>query len=282
MRLSLFTALALLLAMAGCDNGNDNADKTPQAPAQSEQSESSHQPPASPAPPQARLEGKSETLQRQPDQCQSKECPKVDIDLEVYAQQDALNQAVRAQLIRQLAGNGKDDGSQATSLEAVADGFIADAANLPDQGANGWELTGETGLLDQRGSLATIKIDSYEFTGGAHGMPATHWLNWDLAANQRVRLADIIEPGQQDAFWALAEQAHDQWLKDEADADDDFRKAWPFQKTSDFRITDDGIVLLYGAYTIGPYVMGMPELTLPREQLSGIVKERYLSADKPS
>lgn len=271
MRFPLFAALALLLALAGCDKSKDNP-KDEQQPAQTEESTT---PPASPKPPQAKLESQPEKLERRPPDCEGKDCPQVSIHREVFPQQSALNQAVRDQLIRQLAGNGEDNGALPSSLEAVAKSFLADATDLPQDAATGWQLTGETKLLDQRGDLATVQIDTYEFTGGAHGMPSTHWLNWDLSADKQLNLADILRPGQEQAFWKVAENAHQRWMKEEADADDDFRQAWPFQKSSDFQITDDGLVLLYAPYAIGPYSMGMPQLTLPWDELKTVVKERF-------
>lgn len=273
MRFSLFATLALLLALAGCDNNTD-AQKNQQTPSSGTEPPSTH-----PTSPQADLDATTQTLQQRLPGCDGEDCPAVSVTWPAFAQRDALNQAVEKQLIRQLAGNGEDDGSQATSLAGVADAFLADAGNLPNGAAHGWQLIGEAKLLARRGDLATVRIETYEFTGGAHGMPATHWLNWDLAANRLVTLGDILQPGQEHAFWAVAQAAHQQWLKDEANADDDFRGAWPFQKTGDFRLTDNGVRLLYGVYTLGPYVMGMPELTLPRGDLQGVVKAKFLSGE---
>lgn len=276
MRFSLFAILALLLTLTGCDNSTD-AQKNQQNPSPRTAPGESASPSSNP--PQADLDATAQTLERRLPGCDGEDCPAVSVTWPAFAQRDALNQAVETQLIRQLAGNGEDDGSQATSLAGVADAFLADASNLPNGAAHGWQLTGEAKLLARRGDLATVRIETYEFTGGAHGMPATHWLNWDLATDRPVALGDILQPGQEHAFWAVAQAAHQQWLEDEANADDDFRGAWPFQKTGDFRLTDNGVRLLYGVYTLGPYVMGMPELTLPREDLQGVVKATFLSGE---
>ena len=106
-------------------------------------------------------------------------------------------------------------------------------------------------------------------------MPVSHWLNWDLAADTEVKLADVIRPGQDEAFWKKAEAAHQLWL-DAQNADEDFRQNWPFDRTEDFRLSDKGLVLLYGVYTLGPYSMGQVELTIPNENLAGTLREAYL------
>ena len=36
------------------------------------------------------------------------------------------------------------------------------------------------------------------------------------------------------------------------------------------------MILQYGEYEIGPYVVGLPRLTIPYDQLQGILKKEYL------
>ena len=146
---------------------------------------------------------------------------------------------------------------------------------IPGDGARGWELSGESRQLGRWKDLLTVAIDSYEFTGGAHGLPVTRWLNWDLAAHRPVPLGQVIKPGQEDALEAAARRAHDRWLEKEVDSDEDFRQAWPFQESSDFRLTRKGLVLHYDVYSIAPYVMGQPTLTLPWKDLDGVIREEY-------
>jgi hypothetical protein len=85
----------------------------------------------------------------------------------------------------------------------------------------------------------------------------------------------VINPGQEDAFEAAARRAHERWLEKEVDSDEDFRQAWPFQESSDFRLTRKGLVLHYDVYSIAPYVMGQPTLTLPWKDLEGVIREEY-------
>ena len=111
---------------------------------------------------------------------------------------------MRRRMIRQLAGNGEDQGAPPKTLEEAADRFLTTAAGIPGDGARGWELSGESRQLGRWKDLLTVAIDSYEFTGGAHGLPVTRWLNWDLTAHRPVSLGQVINPGQEDAFEAAA------------------------------------------------------------------------------
>lgn len=268
MRFSILVVLAGLLVLGGCDNSHD-ADRNQQS---GENDTPRHTQPTQPV---GKLQSHVEKLEKTVAGCQGAACPKVAITWEVFDGQPALNDAIRHRLVGQLSSN-RDSGEPApTTLKGAAKAFLAITDGLPDGAGEDWQLTGEAKRLDRRGNLLTVAISSYEFTGGAHGLPATHWLNWDLGDNKAVPLSAVIKPGQNKAFWDLARQAHDQWLSDEANADDDFRKAWPFQKTSDYRLSAAGVELLYGVYTIGPYVMGEPQLTLPWDQAKAVIRERY-------
>ena len=267
-------ALAALLALSACDNGPEQPEGEKQpAPADNGAAQQS-EPPATAAP-EGKLETRQETLRRRADNCSGDDCAKVSVDLELYEGHPELNQAVRRRMIRQLGGNGEDQGAPPKTLEEAADRFLTTAAGIPGDGARGWELSGESRQLGRWKDLLTVAIDSYEFTGGAHGLPVTRWLNWDLAAHRPVSLGQVINPGQEDAFEAAARRAHERWLEKEVDSDEDFRQAWPFQESSDFRLTRKGVVLHYDVYSIAPYVMGQPTLTLPWKDLEGVIREEY-------
>ena len=225
----------------------------------------------------AALDSRVETLELRPPGCTSPDaCTSVNIRREVFVDRPALNDAIYAQMLQQLQGN--DDGSSAplNALDKVAQKFLDDAAAVTVTSAAQWQLNGDAKQLARYGNLLTIEVNSYLYTGGAHGMPVSHWLNWELAGDQPVTLAELIEPEQENAFWALAEEAHRQWLATQQ-VDSDFQQNWPFTESEDFRLTDTGLVLLYGVYTLGPYSMGEVELTLPREKLAGVVRANYLN-----
>lgn len=222
-----------------------------------------------------KLNSKVETLELHAPNCSSPdECTSVMIRREVFADRPALNDAIYEQLLKQLQGNGESGTAPLDSLDKVAQKFIDDAAAESGISAAHWELNGDAKKLMRRGDVLTIAVNSYLYTGGAHGMPVSRWLNWNIAEQKQLALSDVIASGKDQEFWEAAEEAHKQWL-DSQKVDPDFRNNWPFARTEDFKLTDEGIVLLYGVYTLGPYSMGEVELTLPREKISGLLRETY-------
>ena len=280
--LLIVSALALALSLAACDNSTDAPSGKDAAPA----TDSGQPAPtgntdaggggdgqkARPVP--ARLSHQTETLERRPPDCDGDDCPVFEVHLQVYDGQPELNAAVRRQLAGQLVVTSESPATP-DSLEAAADQFLATAAGVSGEGSRGWELSGDTKQLGRWRDLVTVAINSYEFTGGAHGMPITQWLNWDLAENHAVPLGRLIVSGQEEAFWDAAERAHARWVEKEAPSDEGFREDWPFQQTDSYRITRNGVVLHYDVYSIAPYSMGQPELTVPWSDLAGVIQPSY-------
>lgn len=251
--------LAALLSLAGCDRERESQSDSPEQ-----------------RPSIGKLKSERETFERRASGCtEEEECASVSVTREVFEQRPALNRAVLQRMIRQLQGNGEDQTS-ASNLEEVADSFLAEAARGHGGSSARWQLTGEAKRLARRGDLLTVEIDSYLYTGGAHGMPTTHWLNWDLASDQEVPLAQVIREGQERDFWEEAQATHRRWLDKQPETNREFRQTWPFRRSDDFRFDDKGLILLYNVYALGPYVLGPVELTIPWKDLRGIVHEQYL------
>ncbi|MFP1681741.1 RsiV family protein [Alloalcanivorax sp. C16-1] len=280
--LLIVSALALALSLAACDNGTDapaEPDKKDTAPATDNgqpdrpvETDGGDKQAARPVP--AKLTHQMETLERRPQGCDGDDCPHFEVRLQVYEGQPELNAAVRRQLTSQLVVTSENPASP-DSLEAAAEQFLSTAAGVSGEGSHGWELTGETRQLGRWKDLVTIAISSYEFTGGAHGLPVTRWLNWDLGENHAVPLGRLIESGQESAFWNAAERAHARWVEKQAPDDAGFREDWPFQQSESYRLTPAGVVLHYDVYSIAPYAMGQPELTVPWKDLEGVIRPRY-------
>lgn len=252
-------AMITLLALYGCERGQPPQVDT-----------------AEPLSPVGKLTPERQTFERQADNCtENEECSSVSVTWEVFKQQPALNKAILNQLLLQLQG---DDAQQTAtqSLEEIATAFLVEAAEVEQISSARWQLNGDAERLGRRGDLLTVEIKTYRYTGGAHGIPSVAWFNWDLSDDKQVSLPQVIREGEEQKFWELAEEAHQHWLDEQTGIDAEYRESWPFQRSEDFRFNNDGIVLLYGVYALGPYALGPVQLTIPWQQLQDVVREQYL------
>ncbi|HUH59946.1 MAG TPA: RsiV family protein [Candidimonas sp.] len=130
--------------------------------------------------------------------------------------------------------------------------------------------------------LTVVELNTWQyFTGAAHGISATQFLNWDNTTGKVLALADVIQPGQESGYVAALKKQHGQWLQRNPDAVRDpvgYGRMWPFQASHNFAFTDQGLVVKYDSYQIAPYSSGQPELLIPYQALVGILRPVYLPA----
>lgn len=191
------------------------------------------------------------------------DCPLVNLDTLHFADEPQLDALIQQRLL-QMTHNSPDQPA-AASLQAYEQQFMRTAEPR-------YATYLQAKLREQHDGLVIIELSSYMDTGGAHGMPGRGFINWSRREQRELTLKDMLLPGQEDAFWKAAEEAHRGWLTGETGQGPDFAKTWPFQKTSHIALTRAGVILKYDVYSIAPYSMGHPELKIDYRRLNGVIK----------
>lgn len=137
-------------------------------------------------------------------------------------------------------------------------------------------------ILQAQGKVVTVVLNSSSYLGGAHGSAAQHYYNFDLKEQKQIKLEDLLRPQQKATLEKLAHEAFKTWVTDSKLADNvaDYEQAWPFKLSNNFLLGEQGLILQYGEYEIGPYVVGLPRLVIPYDQLQDVLKEEYLPHPK--
>lgn len=199
--------------------------------------------------------------------CLGESCPLVNIDVVHFPDAPALESLVTRRLL-QMTQDAPGTPLPA-SLASYERDFLARAEP-------GWASYLQAKVREQHDQLTIIELSSYLATGGAHGMPGRGLITYDRKREQALTLRDMLLPGQEEAFWKLAEAAHKRWLAaNKLDQDADFASTWPFQRTEHVALTRGAMLLKYDVYSIAPYASGHPEPTIPYPQLNGILKPEY-------
>ena len=139
-----------------------------------------------------------------------------------------------------------------------------------------WEamITGEV-LLDRQ-TLVTVSIDSYVFTGGAHGMTKTQQLVFDAATGKQLVLADFFSPGFESALDQLIERRFRQMKGLTPTEVLNGQKGGLFENAihhnENFAVTGSGIRFVYNQYEIAPYVVGQIIIDLSFDDLKRVLK----------
>lgn len=199
------------------------------------------------------------------------QCPKLKVDSLVFPGNALLTQTVDSALAS-MTGLG-DDSPAHHSIHDFEQYFWKIAGPRDEV-----VLAAHTRYRNK--DLTILELGSWQYmTGGAHGISATQFLNWDNQRASILYLNDLLIPGQYAAFEALLKQAHQKWLLTQETALEDmaqYTRIWPFQPSDNVALTDAGVVIKYDAYAIAPYSSGQPELMIPYTQLTGILKPSYL------
>lgn len=129
-------------------------------------------------------------------------------------------------------------------------------------------------VLMQNDTYLSIEVNYNEYTGGAHGNYYSDYLIYDLEAETRLTLRDIVKTDvdyMQVINDALLEAVEDKRSRFEYG---DVIHSWyegVEEETLSFSLQTDGLGIHFQPYEIGPYPEGAPSFLIPYERLANIM-----------
>ncbi|WP_216935091.1 MULTISPECIES: RsiV family protein [unclassified Acinetobacter] len=256
-----------------------------------------------------KLSGDTEKLKLTIPECEDKSCPEISIE-RLNSNQGFINEWIDQQILQQLknilsvdaiepakvttASEAEVAASEPNAaltmvptpkqeLEQQVQPYIQTFLNLDKElkalsASHSISLMIKPKILNSGDPLATVVLNSSYYLGGAHGSSAQTYYNFDLEQQKLVKLDDIIAAKQKAKLEARAYDAFKNWVLESKLAKDvaEYEQAWKFKLTDNFYLAQQGLVLQYAEYEIGPYVAGLPRLMIPYEQLQGVLKPEYL------
>jgi hypothetical protein len=185
-----------------------------------------------------------------------------------------INDSIRQTLVNSLSM--MNPGSErVTELEKLADAFIEDykgfAQAVPDY-ALGWSVEADYEVMANTGQLLSFTQIISSFAGGAH--PNTFLIihNFDLKNNTSLSWGDILKNFEglkqvvEKEFKVARGLPESTILQDEG-----FFMEGDFYLPSSFGFNEEGLYLFYNAYEAAAYALGPTELTIPYDQLNGLI-----------
>ena len=159
------------------------------------------------------------------------------------------------------------------------DAFLADMdENASDElgmdemnrAAFDWQMMLDASFLAPYEHYLTYLVETYSFEGGAHGMSYKIPVVLDSKTGAVVSEEDFFTSGYKEELGKrLTAHLHDAF-ENEEDYECLFTK--DIEPNGNFYLTADGVVYVYGAYDIGPYYLGIIEVTVPWTELEGLLK----------
>ena len=166
-------------------------------------------------------------------------------------------------------------------LPAAIQAFFSEATGFhkeaPD--APAWEMQATAAVHFYSERIVSLRLESYLFAGGAHGLPGTRFLNFDLQTGEPLKLADLLLP---DAMAKVKQLGEKQFRQDKELPEEQRLQELGFDFEKDgFYLPDNvgigrfSLTFFYNVYEIGPYVAGTTELTLPYYELAPLLKPEW-------
>ena len=183
---------------------------------------------------------------------------------------ETINNALREEVISILSF---DEERSATDIPEALNSFNKGYEDLktmfPDESIP-WEAWIKGKVAFENQDLLTIELNSYIFTGGAHGYGSRRFLNFDK--NKAVELSsdDLFNNRKKFLDFAESQFRKKQEIPDGVPINSTgfMFEQDTFYLPENIGFTQDGLILLYNPYEVASYADGAIELTLPYDEVS--------------
>lgn len=168
------------------------------------------------------------------------------------------------------------DGFKIGIIQAVKDiDFIGASSN--------YSLNVSYEIIRNDSKIVVIKMSAYEYTGGAHGNPSFAFFQYDTQTERMIGEEEILINKNDTALISLIATAlleapqytfEDGGVKKSMFFDADEDKSVFIKNLSEggsVAFGKNGIIFKYGAYAIGPYVIGEPQIEIPFNQVKNFL-----------
>lgn len=129
------------------------------------------------------------------------------------------------------------------------------------------------------GNLLVYRIDFNEYTGGAHGIYMSSYLNLNLKTLTPIRLTDLFVPDYElpltDLLWNQLMADNNVATHEELE-DMGYTSTGELTPTENFYLDRNGITFYYNVYDIAPYVMGPVKISLPYDAVRHLLNNTKL------
>lgn len=221
-----------------------------------------------------------EPLELQGESCQN--CPEITINIP-HALDDtgvatAINRSLREEVIALLSFSENEDvGDIDQAMASFTDSYKELKTKFPDE--IGWEAIINGEIIYEDAHLVTIVVNSYTFTGGAHGYGSTSYLNFDKRKGTELENWELFDDPE--GFEKFAETKFR--IQEDIPQDSNINATGFMFEGDTFHLpynvgyTLDGVQLIYNQYEVASYADGPIILTLPYSEVNQYLKRKVKS-----
>ncbi|MBA4745096.1 MAG: DUF3298 and DUF4163 domain-containing protein [Muricauda sp.] len=206
-------------------------------------------------------------------------CPKIEINipnaLDDSPVSEAINIALQEEIISILSFN---DDETIDSVDKALQSFTASykelKAKFPDEVQ--WEAEIDGTVVYEDENIITLVLNSYSFTGGAHGYASTSFLNFDKKQGKELENSELFDDleGFEDFAESKFRIQENIPQNKNINATGFMFDGDAFHLSNNIGYTEEGIELIYNQYEVASYADGPIILTLPYGEINTYLKRK--------
>ena len=132
-----------------------------------------------------------------------------------------------------------------------------------------WDVNISGEVVYKSPEIITVGLDSYTFTGGAHGNSVITLLNFNSSTGQLLTIEDLFTD--KTKLTAIVKSKLDKEINLNS-SNDSYFFSDGFKLPENIGFSDDGVIFLYNTYEIASYAQGVTEFTIPYEDIQDMLK----------
>lgn len=186
-----------------------------------------------------------------------------------------INKAVEATLAEQIAFFQEDTDSLTLdgAITQFENRFIS-FKNDFEADATPWEVNINSEVIFQSINVITISIDSYTFTGGAHGNSVITLLNFNPKTGHLYSQDEMLKPSKD--FVELVKRHFNEEMASKNNGDSgNYVIGDDFKLPENIGFNEEGVIFLYNNYELTSFADGITEFTIPYSEVSKVIKINY-------
>ena len=202
------------------------------------------------------------------------DCPQISITIpravERTRTSSTINTALQEEIISLLLF---DDDLKVANLDDALISFengYSELKNLYPEETTPWEAKIDGKVVYEDKEVLTLELNSYVFTGGAHGYSAKHFLNFDKKRGVELENWQLFQNRKDFQKYAETKFREQEAIPAEVSIN---HTGFMFEKDSfylpeNIGFTEEGVKLLYNPYEVASYADGPIMLTLPFKEVN--------------
>jgi hypothetical protein len=197
--------------------------------------------------------------------------PKINDNSDVSSK---INNTIETTLAEQIAffEEDTDDLTLEDAVTQFEDRFVS-FKNDFEANAAPWEVIINSEVVFQSTYVITIAVDSYTFTGGAHGNSVITLLNFDPETGNLYAQDNIFKKSSE--FTTLVEKYFKIESTSKKNGNEDYFFGEDFRLPENVGFNEEGVIFLYNTYEIASYAQGITEFTIPYAEIYKFLNINY-------